>query len=187
MQQTATLHVWTSGIVNVPLDPKLKDSRYTLFELDNKNISQLHEVLDVYDKYLHSVYVHETLKGFHFYNLTPIDKELYGRILREIKHLNTECPMTTLRLFPNKWENEDKYWKMGAINGYSPELAKFRDWLENGKNHMITLNYQVVRYPFEECPECETWQASKHVYWDSRFQMFMCKVHKIQTKGRLTK
>lgn len=187
MKKIPTMNVWTSGIVNVPLSPKLKDSRYTLFEIDTKNVNTVHKVLEIYDSYLGSVYVHETLNGFHFYNLTPIDKKLYGEIIRQIKPINPECPLTTLRLLPNKWENEARYWNKGALNGYDVKLANFRNWLENDKSHMIALNYQVVRYPFEECPLCDKEIASKYVIWNNRRKIFICSVHNVQTIGRLRK
>jgi hypothetical protein len=149
-QKIRTTEKFTSGIVNVPLDPKLRDSRYTFFELDTKSIAQLREVWQCYMDNLEAVYIHETMMGYHFYNLTPINKEKYGKILRRIKHLNPECPMTTLRIIPNKWEHELELWKKGIIIGY-PNLAlsRFKEYLTTGANHMIINNYQVVRYPLE--------------------------------------
>lgn len=186
MQKLSTTEIWTSGIVNVPLDPKLRDSRYTFFELDTKEINKVREVLEVYYIYLDSVYIHELINGFHFFNVDPIHKDLYGRILRKIKHLNPDCPMTTLRIIPNKWKNEMMYWRKASINGIDTggKLADLRHWIEGEYTHMIASRYQVVRYPFEECQMCK---SSKSVYWNQESKSFMCKDCHVQTRGRLNK
>jgi len=183
-----TTDIWTSGIVNVPLDPLLRDFRYTFFELDTKKIKALHEVLNVYREYLGSVYVHETINGYHFYNLSLTGKNLYGIILRKLKHLNRECPMTTLRIIPNKWQNEKKYWIKDFIEvGDSVQhsrLVNFNNWLINDHLHMITQNYQVVRYPLEECPKCKT---STSIVWNNDRKIFICTECHVQSIGRLLK
>lgn len=152
-QLLSTNDIWTSGIVNVPLDPNLRDSRYTFFELDSKSVKDLRIVFNAYMDYLNSVYIHETMKGFHFFNLKPVDKASYGLMMRQIKHLNTECPMTTLRILPNKWIGESRLWGNGQVIGKDKTLEEFKSWLEGGSYHMIQNNYQVVRYKFERKQE----------------------------------
>lgn len=183
MKKIATKEIWTTGLVNVPKNPELKDCRYTLFELDSKRIPDVRKILEVYTEMLGSVYIHELINGFHFYNLKPISKTIYWDIIKEIKQLNPECPLTTLRIIPNKWRNEQKFWSKSAIVGYPDEkLEEFRRWLEGGHYHMISNNYQTVRYPLEECPICH--DARNILYFESK-QAFYCDLCGSQTKGRI--
>lgn len=181
MQKVPTRFIWTSGITNVPKHDR--NSRYTFFELDTKDIDKLHFVLDVYRKNLGSCYVHELISGYHFYNFKQISKEEYARIIKLIKHLNPLCPLTVLRLLPNKWIGEQKYWKRSAIIGKEDrELAHFKQDLENESIGAIALRYETVRYPYEECPICK---SSMSIDWNSDLEMFICSTCRIQTIGRV--
>lgn len=152
MVKTATTEKWTSGITNIPKYDR--NSRYTFFELDTKDIDKVHFVLDVYRANLGSCYVHELISGYHFYNFRKISRESYFAIIRKIKHLNPLCPFTTLRIIPNKWIGEKRYWKKGEIIGnYDLELMDFRYALENQCLDYIRINYETVTYPFEDCRE----------------------------------
>lgn len=175
-----THDIWTSGISNIPKHDR--NSRYTFFELDTKDIDKVHFVLDVYRENLETCYVHELINGFHFFNLRAIEKERYNRIIRIIKFLNTECPLTVLRIIPNKWQNEKRYWNISEIIGNSKELEQFRTCIETQTLGWIKDNYEVVRYPFEECPKC---RKSNSVYWSYPDNCFMCRTCNIQTIGRI--
>lgn len=178
------MQIWTSGVTIVPKHDI--DSRYTFFELDSKNIDNLHFVLDTYRANLGSCYVHETISGYHFYNFRRISKESYYRIIKLMKHLNPLCPLTVLRIEPNKWQNEARYWRkgeiVGSINQDTYELQWFKSMLESQNIQAIKDIYEVVRYPFEECPKC---RLSNNVYMDIASSSFMCRLCKVQTIGRL--
>lgn len=180
MQKQATRHIWTSGITNVPINDR--NSRYTFFELDTKDYDKLHYVLDVYRENLETCYVHELLTGYHFFNFRAIDKEMYGRIIRLLKQLNPLCPLTVLRIIPNKWENEFRYWKKSSIIGTSRELEEFKNNLENQDINAISQKYEIVNYPYEECPQCK---LSNNVKWDNALGIFYCQVCNVQTIGRI--
>lgn len=178
-----TTEIWTSGITNVPKHNR--NARYTFFELDTKDIDKLHFVLDVYRANLKNCYVHELLSGYHFYNFQPIDKIAYGRIIQLMKFLNPLCPLTVLRIVPNKWKNESRYWNKGCIIGEpDTELLQFKQNIEQQKIAEIkaNVNYEVVTYPFEECPTC---RKSNNVYYDYKDMVFMCRTCNIQTVGRV--
>jgi hypothetical protein len=180
MQKTPTTSIWTSGITNVPLNDR--DSRYTFFELDTKDIDKLHFVLDVYRENLETCYVHELISGYHFFNLIPIEKERYYRIIKLMKFLNPLCPLTVLRLTPNKWRNEESYWNKGTIIGQSDELIKLRFAIETQNIAYLKERYEVVRYPFEECPKCK---KSININWSYELGCFMCRTCNKQTIGRV--
>ena len=186
-QILSTKDVWTSGIVNVPLEPALANSRYTFFELDTKDINKLRLVWTTYLNKLGSVFIHETMNGYHFYNLTPIDKEAYGKFMRNLKYLNPECPMTTLRIIPNKWMGEYRYWRnyqlLENLLMDDVKLKEFSKWLIGCSYNMIKCYYQVVRYPMEECPICK----KSDVFHSDEPYGFFCKLCGVQTKGRLNK
>lgn len=181
MEKIATLNIWSSGISNVPLGDR--SSRYTFFELDTKNISSLRKVLDTFRDNLGSVYVHELIGGFHFYNLEKISKERYWKIIRGIKLMNPECPLTVLRLIPNKWEGEAKFWKKGIILGRdSPELSELKTCIESQNIAPLKNKYEIVHYPFEECPEC---RRSDSIRFDFNRKYFVCLRCGIQSVGRM--
>jgi hypothetical protein len=182
MIKLPTTEVWTSGITNVPLGTN-RSARYTFFELDTKDLDKLHFVLDVYRANLGSVYVHELLSGYHFYNFTPIDKVAHGRIVNIMKFLNPFCPLTVLRIIPNKWQNEGKYWSKGYVEGKdTKELEEFRTCIETGDYNSIKKKYEVVTYPFEECPKCN---LSRRVMWSNTKRCFICLACNVQTIGRV--
>jgi hypothetical protein len=180
-----TENVWTSGIVNVPLNDI--NSRYTFFELDTKDREKLRKVISVYDYYGLACYIHSTINGYHFYNLSPVPKMFYWKIIREIKHLNPECPLITLRIIPNKWKDEKRYWNYSAVTrGMGEvELERFREWICKQRLPLIESNYKVVKYPFERCPLCDKESNAKYVIFEN--EKFKCQLHNIQTIGRLKK
>ena len=185
MERKPTPFIWTSGISNTPLNDR--DSRYTFFEIDTKDINKLHTVTDVYREELGSVYIHELTNGFHFFNLQAISKERYWSIIKKIKHLNPECPLTVLRLIHNKWENEAKYFRKGIVLGFeSPELNELKTCIENQSIAPLKGKYELVNYPYEECPTCK---RSDNIVRKFDFDgfIFWCNTCNIQTIGRTKK
>jgi len=180
------MDIWGKGITNIPL--RTEDYRYTFFELDTKDLDKLREVLNVYEENGLNCYVHSLIRGYHFYNLNAIPKQDYYKIIRKIKHLNPACPLMTLRITSNKWKSEPRYWKDGAIRGiystYNP-LYYFREWIEKQRIPLIERDYEVVTYPYERCPKCPSNENAKHIEYNGK--MFICKIHNIQTIGRLKK
>lgn len=182
--KTATKEIWTSGITNIPKNNR--DARYTFFELDTKDIDKLHFVLDVYRTNLNSVYVHELLSGYHFFNLQPIDKVAYNRIINLLKFLNPLCPLTVLRIIPNKWNGEQRYWRKGHIEGRNEaeiaELTRLRTSIENQTLYWIEDNFETVRYPYEECPNCGICNT---IAYNNILEHFICTKCQTHTIGRV--
>lgn len=181
MTKTATTEIWTSGITNIPKNDR--NSRYTFFELDTKDIDKLHFVLEVYRNYLGSCYVHELISGYHFFNFKPISKNSYYEVIKKIKHLNPLCPLTVLRIIPNKWMGEERYWRKGAIIGKDNdnELLWFKSMIDSGYTMAISHKYEVVNYPFEECPTCGICNT---IMWNYELGYFICVKCNLQTIGR---
>lgn len=155
-----TDRVFTKGITNLPVGELRSSYRFLFFELDSKREDKLNAVLEVYKDLGLAVYYHETTHGYHFYSLRPIPKTVYWSAIRRIKILNPACPLTTLRLKPNKWQEEKKFWKNGTIIANvseldTGELYAFKDMLERQQIGLIARRYQVINYPFEFCSICE--------------------------------
>lgn len=113
--------VFTVGMCNTFYD---SDKRIFLFDVDriytdyktgintkNKNFqNELKEVHLLYEKYSLDYMTHPTNQGIHFLSPTEISKELWKKMMNEVKHINSKCPMTTLRFKPNKYKDENLIW-----------------------------------------------------------------------------
>lgn len=173
-----TSEYWTAGILNLPLlydnagnviMQKNKSGkvvkavnpifRYLFFELDTLEENQLHQVLNTYKRYNLPVYVHRSMRGYHFLSVKPIAKELYYQAINEIKPLNPKCPLVTIRIKSNKWIDEKQVFKIGMImtdnNGnYDLSTAQLKTWIERQAIGLIAKHFKVLRYSFV-CKQCK--------------------------------
>lgn len=173
-----TDELFTLGIVNLPIlrdsnnkpvmdvdkagkiVPKTDGSyRYLFFELDNDDffkqynpnmtfLEAFEKVKDVYVKHGIPVFIHQTMRGFHFLSVQPLTKLLYYELMKPIKSLNPKCPHVTLRIKPNKWVGERKVWNESSIIGttFNKELADLRENMKREYYDKIKMNYRVVTY-----------------------------------------
>lgn len=166
MELKRTNELFTHGIVNLPIlrengkivmmesrtgkiVPKLdSSSRYLFFEIDELNQSSFDEVMNLYKEFHLPVYVHRSMRGFHFLSVQPIAKELYQNLIKRIKHLNPKCPHVTIRIEPNKWQGEKHVWCDGAIisETFNKDLANLREWMIRGRYDKLRANYRIVKY-----------------------------------------
>ena len=133
-------NIFTDGICNTLKDDK--NLKMVFFELDyNTKIKnhtlfsfskQFDKIKNTYEKFELDYFIHATGNGFHFLSPTLIDKILYKKFMNELKDINTKCPMTTLRVNPNKYENEKDYFF---------EIVEIKKFPNNKKGtHLINDN-----------------------------------------------
>ena len=127
-------NIFTDGICNTLKDDK--NLKMVFFELDKKSeldmIYDIVKVEDTYKKFELDYFIHRTGNGLHFLSPTLIDKILYKKFMNILKDINTKCPMTTLRVNPNKYENEKDYFF---------EIVEIKKFPNNKKGtHLINDN-----------------------------------------------
>ncbi len=99
---------YTVGLCNTFKDSKLK---VLFFELDKEHSRNIDEVKYIFIKNELDYFIHRTGSGgYHFLSPTLMSAGRWHYIIQEVKHLNKECPMNTLRTKPNKYYQEDYYW-----------------------------------------------------------------------------
>lgn len=86
-------------------DPRTES--ITPIEVYNQEIKQ---VIALFAKYKLDLLVHSTKNGMHFLSPTMLPKSVWKQAIDEIRHINTKCPMNTLRIEPNKYPNENEFW-----------------------------------------------------------------------------
>ncbi len=99
---------YTKGLVCTYADSPL---RSFFFELDKEHREFYQDVCNLYALEELDYIVHRTGGGgFHFISPTMIPVLAWKSLHAELKEINKECPMTTLRIEPNKYPNEDLVW-----------------------------------------------------------------------------
>lgn len=124
---------WTSGItVQIP---DHKEFRYFLFEIDRNHLSYFYLVENILQYFKLDYLYHRTGSGgYHFISPTVIDKQKWKSIHKELNHINSICPMTTLRILPNKYSNESEFW-------YRHKVKTFKEnFIFNSKDMCYYLN-----------------------------------------------
>ena len=144
---------YTSGLVCTFAD---RPERCFFFELDKEHREFYQDVCNLYEVEALDWIVHRTGGGgFHFISPTMISKEVWKKLHRELADINPKCPMTTLRIEPNKYPNEDLVWyNSHAEVMNAPDLANNKEMCQylnkifgvkfvgNAKGTM-----KIVRYP----------------------------------------
>ncbi|MGI0061009.1 MAG: hypothetical protein ACREBA_00990 [Nitrosotalea sp.] len=157
--------LYTTGLCDI-IDGD-RNKRLCFFEIDGFNALQLLEVIGQYYKFQLDVLVHKTGKGFHFLSPTLVDLTIWKEFHKPLKHINSECPMTCLRITPNKWPNEEQMWK-DAIGfrfnkhntGHNVHEANQRFWYDFDIQFDggISGTIKTVRYPLPTqitCNNCD--------------------------------
>ena len=99
---------YTTGLVCTYAD---RPERSFFFELDQEHREFYQDVCNLYELEGLDWIVHRTGGGgFHFISPTMISKEHWKAMHLELHEINKDCPMTTLRIEPNKYPNEDLVW-----------------------------------------------------------------------------
>lgn len=161
---------FTLGLVNLPilldlnnkpvkvLDIKknrlkyqtIPNMRYPYFELDSGR--GMASVLQSYKERQIPVYVHKTMRGYHFLSTVSMITQEYLKWIKPLMHLNPKCPMVTLRIKPNKWIGETEVFNQYDIhenNATSDQISRLIELKEMVTKQYIGLlqnKYYVVRY-----------------------------------------
>lgn len=121
---------FTTGLVCTFAD---RPERCFFFELDKEHREFYQDVCNLYELEGLDWIVHRTGGGgFHFLSPTMISKEDWKILHKELAEINKDCPMTTLRMKPNKYPNEELVW----YNSHTEVLNA-----DTPKN-----NYQICTY-----------------------------------------
>lgn len=134
--------------------------RFCFFEIDIQQIREFYRIIGTYERYGLDLCIHRSGNGLHFLSPTMVSKETWKRFHAELKDINPKCPMTTLRIEPNKYPHEREIWFNGVqwhdfndIRANSIELVNLlHKWFGliglDGRlvGHISTV-LKFVRYP----------------------------------------
>lgn len=106
-------NVFTQGVCDIIANDK--DRRLCLFEIDSFNPNDIKRIEANYQEYGLDVLKHRTQMGFHYLSPSIVSRDTQKAFHGAIKDINPECPMTTLRIEPNKYPNEADIWFASAV------------------------------------------------------------------------
>lgn len=126
------------------------------FELDKDEIEYDHLVTKTYLDYGLDYLIHKTGGGGkHYLSPTLISKAEWKEIMNRLRFLNKNCPMTTLRVQPNKYPNESEIWyrtdkysdpENQSLN--SREMCQYLNKIfKSNFVGEIPTDLKIVRYP----------------------------------------
>jgi len=144
---------YTEGLVCTFTD---SDSRVFFFEVDKEDRDEFAGINEFYNFHKLDFVVHRTGSGgFHWLSPTMISKEKWRELHKELKHINVKCPMTTLRIEPNKYPHESVIWYDSHVekDNSTPTQNNFN--MANLLNYIWGCNFTAtgtgevkrVRYP----------------------------------------
>lgn len=146
------------------LRPKFKSRyRYPFWEIDTKDWSVVERIVNTYRDYDLPVYVHESMRGYHFICIKPIEIELWKKMIFKFRYPfangaimgkieNENYPPICLRLKANKYINEIESFKTGFIVSrvLHSDTDRFRKYLENQQIDILDRYYMIVWYPIDK-------------------------------------
>lgn len=123
---------------NKPFPALDKSKRYLWYESDTTDLHLHNQVLGFYRLLGIDVYWHRTTKGFHYITLKLFPTIEYEQIINDVKkRFNNGTFYYSLRIIPNKWQNESGIWYTGDIE-------------DNGSNHFLQLRkiQKAINQPY---------------------------------------
>lgn len=111
--------------------------RYPYFELDSEKGMDI--VLKSYKTLRIPVYVHRTMRGYHFLSTVSMSADEHLIWIKPLMHLNPKCPMVTLRIKPNKWVGESEVFNQFDIHENHANTDQISRLIE--LQQMITKQY----------------------------------------------
>jgi len=131
--------------------------RICLFEIDIEHNSSLDHIRDTYRLLGLDLLIHRTGNGWHFLSPTLVTLSVWKDFHSKLKRINPKCPMTTLRIKPNKYPNEDQIWYSNepyyyATPNYRPNNSYeicllLNRWFGTSFIGIIETSPKIVRYP----------------------------------------
>jgi len=144
---------FTQGVC-ITFENDTENRRMCFFELDNTDKRDLDRVLDNYRLFGLDCLYHRTRLGYHFLSPTVVSLDTWKQFMDNLKDLNKKCPMTTLRVQPNKYPNEDQIWYTSEILEFfnkarnsKPMCVLLYHWFRKRFNGDLDLHPKLVRYP----------------------------------------
>lgn len=124
------------------------------FELDdNENYER---ICNLYYINQLDFFTHRTGSGgYHFISPTLITREQWKELMNEVKSINPKCPMTTLRMNPNKYYQEDQFWYFKYVEKHYDNEFKNSKQMCEYLNRIFKTTFKgdidtelkLVRYP----------------------------------------
>lgn len=148
---TRTKYKWTLGVTINPAHHHDGLSRFFFFEWDQEHFEHLSSMEDIILDVNVPCLVHATGKGIHLLSLIPIATERWKKIHKKYKYINPKCPMTTMRIIPNKYQREIGCWLDSWV--ITPLGDNILGAMKIDEEYFISLikrmmeQCQVVRYP----------------------------------------
>ena len=133
--------------------PKLLSKwRYLLWEIDTTDKDVLSIVLQVYKGLNLPVYVHRSLRGYHFLSVKPIQESTWLVAITTLRHTNQTYPPISLRINPNKYEGEKDIFYEGFIQSdvYHYDTSRLRYLIRMKKWERIKEQYILVWYNIDK-------------------------------------
>lgn len=143
-------------IINDKGKPTVKPNlRYLFWEIDSQDKQLLKEVLLVYEYYELDVYVHESMRGYHFISLEELPTKTWGKAVTDLRPTNDMYPPITLRIKPNKYKRELIAFRRGFIHNNvidgrtNDKIRELKLWIESQFIGLINKHYYLVTYPMD--------------------------------------
>ena len=144
---------FTNGLVCTYTDTP---NRSFFFELDKEDRDLFQDISDFYNTEGLDYIVHRTGGGgFHFLSPTMISRGRWKMLHKLLEGINPKCPMTTLRIEPNKHVNEDLVWYNSHVERFNAEPSQNNENMCKYLNKIFGSdfigsaagNIKMVRYP----------------------------------------
>ena len=135
---------YTTGLVCTFAD---SDNRVFFFEVDEEEKHLFAEINEFYNFHKLDFVVHRTGSGgFHWLSPTMIERDLWRSFHKELKHINADCPMTTLRIEPNKYPDEQIVWyNSHVINTNTKTPLENNAQMSNLLNHIWGCEFAGIQ------------------------------------------
>ena len=114
-----------------------KSKRYLWFEIDTHEIRIHEQVLAFFSNSKIDVYYHYTANGIHYITMKVMPVDEYQALIKLMNDKWNSTFAYSLRIVPNKWNNDIPNWYTGAV-------------LFNGSNHRKELQYiqKAINQPY---------------------------------------
>ena len=151
------------------LRPKLKSAwRYLFWEIDTQNPKAKEEVEAMYAYLKLPLYVHKTMRGYHFLSVKPIEEPTWKYAIDILRPTNPDYPPTTLRIQANKYIGELDAFKDGYIINDHPlkkhyDTFKLREYIESFNLVQLQQQYIIVFYPFPDQAKLDSMTFTERV------------------------
>lgn len=146
-------NVYTSGVCDIV--EKNRNIRFAFFEIDETTPDLVDTIDCVYEQFNLDVLKHRTGKGYHWLSPTEISADMRLTFRAVLSNINPECPMTTMRIEPNKHLAESTLWYLSDSAQYEENKPRNNIRMCTLLNHVWKASFsgerhghiEIVRYP----------------------------------------